>query len=79
MRPDHPDGRVTLSLLPEAPAHGARRRLSLVFAPGPERIVSNAHFEAGTVVRLPDRARFDLHESGTVRRLLDVAAPALED
>ncbi|MEU7471788.1 hypothetical protein AB0A94_25245 [Streptomyces sp. NPDC044984] len=73
--PTTPTCRVALSLFPEAPAQGARRRLSLVFAPGPDRAVSNAYFEAGTVVRLPDRARLDLYEPGTVRRLLDAAAP----
>ncbi|MFF6812124.1 hypothetical protein ACFZAG_19845 [Streptomyces sp. NPDC012403] len=75
-RPDYPDCRVTLSLFPEAPAHGVRRRLSLVFAPGPDRVVSNAYVEAGTVVRLPDHAWLNLYEPGTVRRLLDAAAPA---
>ncbi|MFF9483361.1 hypothetical protein [Streptomyces sp. NPDC014676] len=78
VRPDYPDCRVTLSLFPEAPAHGVRRRLSLVFAPGPDRVISNAYFEAGTVVRLSDRAWLNLYEPGTVRRLLDAAAPVLE-
>ncbi|CAM5411426.1 hypothetical protein [Streptomyces griseomycini] len=78
VRPDYADCRVTLSLYPEASAQNGRRRLSLVFAPGPGRIVSNAYFEAGTVVRLPDRAWLNLYEPGTVRSLLDVAAPVLE-
>lgn len=78
VRPDYPDCRVTLSLFPEASADGVRRRLALVFAPGPDRVVSNAYFEAGTVVRLPDRAWLNLYEPGTVRRLLDAAAPALD-
>ncbi|MFE7752024.1 hypothetical protein [Streptomyces sp. NPDC057428] len=49
----------------------------MAFAPGPDRIVSNSHFEAGTVVRLPDRTWFNLYEPETVRRLLGAAAPAL--
>ncbi|GGV56077.1 hypothetical protein GCM10010294_01340 [Streptomyces griseoloalbus] len=77
-RPDYRDCRVTLSFSPEAPAHGVRRRLSLVFAPGPGRVISNSYFEAGTVVRLPDRAWLNLYEPGTARRLLDAAAPVLE-
>lgn len=78
VRPDHADCRLTLSLFPEVPAQGVRRRLTLVFAPGPGRIVSNSYFEAGTVVRLPDRTWLNLYEPGTVRRLLDAAAPVLE-
>ncbi|AQS65586.1 hypothetical protein RI578_41860 (plasmid) [Streptomyces sp. BB1-1-1] len=78
VKPDYADCRLTLSLFPEVTAQGVRRRLALVFAPGPDRIVSNSHFEAGTVVRLPDRAWLNLYEPGTVRRLLDAAAPALD-
>lgn len=75
VRPDYADCRLTLSLFPEESAQNGRRRLSLVFAPGPDGIVSNTYFEAGTVVRLPDRAWLNLYEPGTVRRLLDAAAP----
>jgi hypothetical protein len=78
VRPDYADCRLTLSLFPEVPAQGVRRRLTLVFAPGPDRIVSNSYFEAGTVMRLPDRAWLNLYEPGTVRRLLDAAALALD-
>ena len=77
-RGDYADCQLTLSLFPEVPAQGPRRRLTLVFAPGPDRIVSNSPFEAGTVVRLPDRTWLNLYEPGTVRRLIDVAAPALD-
>ncbi|WP_328869552.1 hypothetical protein OHT76_05210 [Streptomyces sp. NBC_00287] len=78
VKPDYADCRLTLSLFTEEPQPGARRRLSLVFAPGPERIISNCSFEQGTVVRLPDRDWLNLYEPGTVRRLLDAAAPVLE-
>ncbi|MFD7459697.1 MULTISPECIES: hypothetical protein [unclassified Streptomyces] len=78
VRPDYADCRLTLSFFTEASERGLRRRLSLVFAPGPERIVSNSYFEAGTVVRLPDRAWLNLYEPGTARRLLEFAAPGLE-
>ncbi|MGW3463008.1 hypothetical protein ACWDE9_26945 [Streptomyces olivaceoviridis] len=78
VRPDYADCQLSLSLFPELSAHGVRRRLTLVFAPGPDRIVSNSYFEAGTVVRLPDRTWLNLYEPGTVRRLLDAAAPALD-
>ncbi|MFI8091365.1 hypothetical protein ACIF9R_24095 [Streptomyces sp. NPDC086080] len=78
VRPDYADCRVTLALFPETSARGGRRRLSLVFTPGPHGVISNAYVEAGTVIRLPDRAWLNLYEPGTVRRLLDVAAPALE-
>ncbi|MGX1128648.1 hypothetical protein RKD49_000838 [Streptomyces glaucescens] len=73
--PDYADCRLTLTFFAEASERGPRRRLSLVFAPGPERIVSNSYFEAGTVVRLPDRGRLNLYEPGTARRLLAAAAP----
>ncbi|MGW9397414.1 hypothetical protein [Streptomyces sp. NPDC055642] len=88
VRPDYADCRVTLSLFPEASGvgvntrrprpRGGRRRLSLVFAPGPHHILSNCFFEAGTVVRLPDQAWLNLYAPGTVRRLLGAAAPAPE-
>lgn len=63
--------RLTLSLFPE----GTRRRLALVFRPGPDRLVSNTYFDAGALVRLPDRSYLNLFEPGTVRRLLDAALP----
>jgi hypothetical protein len=78
VKPNYADCRLTLSLFPEVRAHGVGRRLDLVFAPSPDRIVSNSYFEAGTVVRLPDDAWLNLYEPGTVRRLLDAAAPALD-
>ncbi|MFG2938675.1 hypothetical protein [Streptomyces sp. NPDC048282] len=80
VKPDYADCRLTLSFFPEASEASegrGRRRLSLVFAPGPDRIVSNSYFEAGTVVRLPDRSRLNLYEPGTARRLFDAAATAL--
>ncbi|MFJ3799381.1 hypothetical protein ACIPSJ_24195 [Streptomyces sp. NPDC090088] len=77
VRPDYADCRLTLSFFPEASEGSGRRRLSLVFAPGPDRIVSNSYFEAGTVVRLPDRSWLNLYEPGTARRLFDAAATAL--
>ncbi|MFF4546578.1 hypothetical protein [Streptomyces sp. NPDC001435] len=52
--------------------------MSLVFAPTPTEVISNCYFESGTVVRLQDQSRLNLYEPGTVRRLLDAAAPALE-
>ncbi|MFJ8675600.1 hypothetical protein [Streptomyces sp. NPDC093589] len=78
VRPDYADCQLTLSLFREVSAQGLRRRLTLVFAPGPDRIVSHSRFEAGTVIRLPDRTWLNLYEPGTVRRLLDAAAPVLE-
>jgi hypothetical protein len=63
--------RLTLSFFPE----GTRRRLALVFRPGPDRLVSNTYFDAGGLVRLPDRSYLNLFEPGTVRRLLDAALP----
>ncbi|MFG2969700.1 hypothetical protein ACGFZS_41145 [Streptomyces sp. NPDC048288] len=80
VKPDYADCRLTLSFFPEASeasAGSGRRRLSLVFAPGPDRIVSNSYFEAGAVVRLPDRSWLNLYEPGTARRLFDAAATAL--
>ncbi|MEU8226965.1 hypothetical protein [Kribbella sp. NPDC048915] len=64
--------RLTLSLVPE----GTRRRLVLVFRPGQGRLVSNTYFDAGALVRLPDRSYLNLFEPGTVRRLLDAALPS---
>ncbi|GGX09493.1 hypothetical protein GCM10010297_33780 [Streptomyces malachitofuscus] len=78
VRPAYDDCRLTLSFFTEGWRAGAGRRLSLVFAPGEHRIVSNTYFEAGTVMRLPDRADLNLHETGAARRLLDAAAPALD-
>ncbi|MEU0970331.1 hypothetical protein ABZ357_34785 [Streptomyces sp. NPDC005917] len=75
VRPDYADCRLTLSFFMEAPTQGARRRLSLVFAPAADRIVSNTYFEAGTVIRLPDRNWLNLYEPGTARSLLEAAAP----
>jgi hypothetical protein len=43
-----------------------------------DRVVSNTYFEAGTVVRLPDRSHLNLFEPGTVRRLLDAATSDLD-
>ncbi|MEV6833911.1 hypothetical protein AB0N17_05215 [Streptomyces sp. NPDC051133] len=60
VRSDYADCRLTLSFFEEGSSRNARRRLTLVFAPGPDRIVSNSYFEAGTVVRLPDRSRLNL-------------------
>ncbi|MFD6425042.1 hypothetical protein [Streptomyces sp. NPDC060198] len=77
-RPEYADCRLVLSLFPEVAADGVRRRLALVFAPGPDQLVSNSYFEAGTVVRLPDRAWLNLYEPGTVRLLLDAAAPFMD-
>lgn len=78
VRPDYADCRLALSFFPEPSGRGVRRRLTLVFAPGPDRIVSNSHVEAGTLVRLPDRKWLNLYEPETVRRLLAAAAPVLE-
>ncbi|WAZ26231.1 hypothetical protein STRCI_007786 [Streptomyces cinnabarinus] len=78
VRPDYADCRVTLSLFTDGHTTGTGRRLSFVFAPTPTGVVSNCYFESGTVVRLPDRHWLNLYEPGTVRRLLDAAAPALE-
>ncbi|MEV0181819.1 hypothetical protein AB0I54_21365 [Streptomyces sp. NPDC050625] len=78
VRPAYADCRVTLSLFTEGALRGPGRRLSLVFAPTPTGVISNGYFESGTVVRLPDQSWLNLYEPGTVRRLLDAAAPALE-
>ena len=71
---DKPNCGLTLSLFPE----GRRHRLVLVFRPGPDRVVSNTYFDAGALVRLPDRSYLNLFEPGTVRRLLDAATSALD-
>jgi hypothetical protein len=73
VKPAYEDCRLTLSLYPE----GKRRRLALIFRPASDRIISNCYFLSGTVVRLPDHSHLNLYEPGTVRRLLDAAAPAL--
>lgn len=78
IRPAYGDCRLTLSFFTGGIAEDAGRRLSLVFAPCANGVVSNTYFESGTVVRLPDRSHLNLHEPGTARRLLDAAAPALE-
>ncbi|MFI8202039.1 hypothetical protein [Streptomyces sp. NPDC085937] len=76
--PAYEDCRMSLSFFTEGYCAGTGRRLTLMFATGPLRIVSDTtYFEAGTVVRLPDREWLNLHEPGTARRLLDAAAPAL--
>ena len=74
VKPDYEDCRLTLSLYPE----GTRRRLALVFRPRQDRIISNTYFEAGALMRLPDRSYLNIYEPGTVRRLLDAAVPTLE-
>ncbi|WP_067138230.1 hypothetical protein [Microtetraspora malaysiensis] len=61
--------RLTLSLWRE----GSRSCLSIVFRPGPDRIISNTYFEAGTVVALPERDWLNLYEPKTVRSLLQIA------
>ncbi|NUR98768.1 MAG: hypothetical protein HOV67_26370 [Kribbellaceae bacterium] len=70
VKPRPEDCGLTLSLFPE----GGRHRLVFVFRQGPDRIVSNTYFDAGALVRLPDRSYLNLFEPGTVRRLLDAAA-----
>ncbi|MDX2933228.1 hypothetical protein [Streptomyces ipomoeae] len=66
---------LKLTLYPEGPR---RRRLVLLFGPSEHRVVSNCYFDAGALVRLPDRTYLNLYEPGTVRRLLDAAAPNLD-
>ncbi|MDT0573758.1 hypothetical protein RM704_41025 [Streptomyces sp. DSM 3412] len=69
------DCHLKLSLYPG----GARgRRLVLLFRPSQDRVVSNCYFDSGALVRLSDHAYLNLHEPGTVRRLLDAAAPDLD-
>ncbi|TQJ17462.1 hypothetical protein FB475_1581 [Kribbella jejuensis] len=65
---------LTLALFPE----GTQRRLVFVFRPGPDRVVSNTYFDAGALMRLPDRSYLNLFEPGTVRRLLDAATSTLD-
>ncbi|MFF5344342.1 hypothetical protein ACH46L_28110 [Streptomyces althioticus] len=76
--PAYEDCRLSLSFFTEGYRSGTGRRLTLVFAPGDRRIVSNDYFEAGAVIRLPGHEYLNLHAPGTARRLLDAAAPALE-
>ncbi|MFF1745634.1 hypothetical protein [Streptomyces mirabilis] len=71
VKPAYEDCSLTLSLYPE----GNRRRLALIFRPDADRIISNCYFLSGTVLRLPDHSCLNLYEPGTVRRLLDAAAP----
>ncbi|MDA3643156.1 hypothetical protein LZ318_19210 [Saccharopolyspora indica] len=79
VRPSYPDCRLLLTFFtPEGHRGGARRRLTLVFAPAPDKIISNSHFESGTVLRLPGREHLNLHEPGVARRLLDASAPVLQ-
>jgi hypothetical protein len=73
VRPSYEDCSLTLSLFRE----GTRQRLVFVFRPGPDRVVSNTYFDAGALVRLPDRSYLNLFEPGTVRRLLDAATPTM--
>lgn len=75
VKPTYEDRALTLSLFPE----GTRRRLVFVFRPGPDRVVSNTYFDAGALMRLPDRSYLNLFEPGTVRRLLDAATSTLGD
>lgn len=76
--PAYEDCRLTLSFFGGETVKNSGRRLSLVFAPCANGVVSNTYFESGTVVRLPDRSHLNLYEPKTARRLLDAAAPALE-
>lgn len=66
---------LKLSLYPQG---SGRRRLVLLFGPSEDRVVSNCYFDSGALVRLPDHTYLNLHEPGTVRRLLDAAAPNLD-
>ncbi|WP_217177881.1 hypothetical protein [Streptomyces sp. AC495_CC817] len=65
---------LKLSLYPDGPRG---RRLVLLFSPAQNRAVSNCYFDSGALVRLSDHTYLNLHEPGTVRRLLDAAAPTL--
>lgn len=65
---------LKLSLYPDGPRG---RRLVLLFSPAENRVVSNCYFDSGALVRRSDHTYLNLHEPGTVRRLLDAAAPAL--
>ncbi|MFE7837893.1 hypothetical protein ACFU53_18160 [Streptomyces sp. NPDC057474] len=66
---------LKLSLYPEGPR---RRRLVLLFGPSEDRVVSNCYFDSGALFRRSDHTYLNLHEPGTVRRLLDAAAPILD-
>ncbi|MGW0842505.1 hypothetical protein ACWD26_20535 [Streptomyces sp. NPDC002787] len=66
--------RLKLSLYPDGPRG---RRLVLLFSPSENRVVSNCYFDSGALVRRSDHTYLNLHEPGTVRRLLDAAAPDL--
>ncbi|MBE1597921.1 MULTISPECIES: hypothetical protein [Streptomyces] len=66
---------LKLSLYPQGPG---RRRLVLLFSPAEDRVVSNCYFDSGALVRLSNHTYLNLHEPGTVRRLLDAAAPKLD-
>ena len=50
-----------------------RACLRLVFRPASGRAIADGYFDEGAVLRLPDRARLNLHEPGDVRALLDDA------
>ncbi|MGW1755345.1 hypothetical protein [Streptomyces mirabilis] len=78
VKPAYENCRLTLSLYPEGYPKGDRRRLALTFRPDSDRIISNCYFLSGTVLRLPDHSCLNLYEPGTVRRLLDAAAPTLD-
>ncbi|MFG3345843.1 hypothetical protein ACGF1Z_12380 [Streptomyces sp. NPDC048018] len=80
LRPDYEDCRLTLALFPDPACRGGRsgRRLSLVFRPTPDRVISHCYFESGTAVRLSDRNHLNLYEPGTVRSLLEAAASVLD-
>ncbi|GAB2746453.1 hypothetical protein [Streptomyces bullii] len=77
VRPVYADCRLKISFVAEGTGSPGRR-LTLVFAPSADGVVSNTYVESGTVTRLPDRSHLNLHEPGTARRLLDAAAPTLE-
>ena len=66
---------LKLSLYPDGPRG---RRLALLFSPSENRVVSNCYFDSGALVRLPDHTYLNRPEPGTVRRLLDAAAPTLD-
>ncbi|MFE7763101.1 hypothetical protein [Streptomyces sp. NPDC057438] len=71
----HDHCHLKLSLYPQG---ARRRRLVLIFGPSEDRVVSNCSFDSGGLVRLPDHAYLNLHEPGTVRRLLGAAAVNLD-
>ncbi|MFJ9809223.1 hypothetical protein ACIRTB_13450 [Streptomyces sp. NPDC101158] len=80
LRPAYEECSLALSLFPDPAGRGGRsgRRLSFVFRPTPDRIISHCYFESGTAIRLSDRNHLNLYEPGTVRRLLEAAAPVLD-